>query len=173
LAVKRSWHGFRRQQSITAEIETPVETRLLNTLQDLMELPALDLAEAMTIAAERIAPALNCDKVDAFYFDPSKQTLRALGTSDTPMGRKQRALGLDVLPLANGGSVAEVFRTGNAQLDADASKSPDELRGVVNELGVRSEIATAFEVNGVRRGARFLLTTFATTSTHCSVAYRS
>ncbi|HEY5956629.1 MAG TPA: GAF domain-containing sensor histidine kinase, partial [Polyangiaceae bacterium] len=148
----RTWHGFRWSHAIAPEDTLSVEARFLNTLQDLMELPALELGEALTLAAEHIAAALNCDKVDAFLFSESKQTLLAIGTSATPMGRLQRAIGLDTLPLANGGSIVEVFRSGVSYLEGNALRDPNELRGVVVELGVRSSIAAAFEINGVRRG---------------------
>lgn len=117
-----------------------------------MELPALDVDDTFTEAAQRIAEALACDKVDVFLFDEDKQTLRAIGTSTTPMGRKQRALGLDRLPLANGGSVVRVFMSGGSELQPDSRPDKEELRGFAVELGVRSTLAVAFEVNGLRRG---------------------
>jgi two-component system, OmpR family, sensor kinase len=121
----------------------PNELRLLKTLQEFMQLPALQMQETFTEAAHRIAEALPCEKVDVFMFDESKQTLRAIGTSRTPMGRLQQALGLDVLALANGGSVVRVFKTGNSELQADTLTDPEELRGFVTELGVRSSIGVA------------------------------
>lgn len=124
----------------------------MRTLQGLLQLPALDLREALMAATQRVVEALGCDKVDAFLIDESRQTLRALGTSDTPMGRRQHALGLDTLQLANGGSMAEVFKTGKSHLENHAELDPSELRGIVVELGVRSSLSVAFEVEGVRRG---------------------
>jgi two-component system OmpR family sensor kinase len=117
-----------------------------------MELPALDLRSALVEASNRVAEALNCDKVDAFLLDEAHQTLRAVGTSNTPMGRRQQALGLDVLALANGGRTVEVFKTGTSYLEHHADRDPGEVRGLVEELGVRSTLSVPFEVNGVRRG---------------------
>lgn len=116
-----------------------------------MELPALELRPALEAAATRVAEALRCEKVDAFLFDEAHQTLRATGTSRTPMGDKQKALGLDVLALANGGRTVEVFESGVSHIEHHAERD-GELRGLVDELGVRATLNVAFDVNGVRRG---------------------
>lgn len=117
-----------------------------------MELPAVELRPALVEASNRVAAALNCEKVDAFLLDEAHQTLRAIGTSNTPMGRRQQALGLDVLALANGGRTVETFKSGTSYLEHRADQDPDEVRGLVEELGVRSTLSVPFEVNGVRRG---------------------
>ena len=128
----------------------PNEARLLQTLQELLKLPALELGDALMAAAQRIAEALDCDKVDAFLFDESKQTLRAVGTSDTPMGHKQHALGLDMLPVANGGRIVEAFTTVRA-VDGHVDRDPEEMRGIVTGL-VRVRADRAFRPRGARRG---------------------
>jgi two-component system, OmpR family, sensor kinase len=121
-------------------------------LQELMALPPLEYPEALAAAATRIAHVLTCEKVDAFLLDDKTQTLRALGTSDTPLGRRQRELGLHALPLANGGRTVEAFKSGVAYLEHHAELDPDEVRGLVEELGIRSTLSVPFDVNGVRRG---------------------
>jgi two-component system OmpR family sensor kinase len=130
----------------------PTEARLLQTLQELLKLPALELRDALMAAAQRIAEALACDKVDAFLLDEATQTLEAIGTSDTPMGQTQHALGLNLLPLANGGRIVECFNTGKSRIDGKVDEDPEELRGIVEGLGVRSTLAVAFDVGGARRG---------------------
>lgn len=117
-----------------------------------MELPALELHAALREAATRVADTLKCEKVDAFLLDDATQTLRAAGTSETPMGRRQQELGLDALALANGGRVVEVFKSGTSYLEPHADRDEDEVRGIVEELGVRSTLSVPFDVNGVRRG---------------------
>ncbi|HEY0135406.1 MAG TPA: hypothetical protein VGB85_15085, partial [Nannocystis sp.] len=82
---------------------SPVDRRL-TTLERLSAIEATDLRGALQQASQLIAEALDTDKVDTFMLDPTVATLVALGTSDTPLGRKQKALGLDRMPLANGGS---------------------------------------------------------------------
>ena len=117
-----------------------------------MELPSLELRPALETAATRVAEALRCEKIDAFLFDEAHQTLRAMGTSQTPMGRRQQALGLDVLALANGGHTVEVFESGVSRIEHHAERESGELRGLVEELGIRATLNVPFDVNGVRRG---------------------
>jgi signal transduction histidine kinase len=128
------------------------QQRLLDTLQKLLVLPAIDLPTAMNQAAQLVHEALNADKVDAFLFDSSKNSLRAMGTSDTPMGRQQRAQGLDVLPLANGGQVARVYQSGQPYLHGDMEQEQDEVPGLVHVLGIHSQILVPLDVSGDRRG---------------------
>jgi two-component system, OmpR family, sensor kinase len=121
-------------------------------LEEFVELPGLEVRAALTAAATCVAKALGCEKVDAFLLDEAHQTLRALGTSDTPLGHRQQALGLDVLPLANGGRMVRVFESGASHLEHHADADPGELRGIVEDLGIRSTITVPLEVSGVRRG---------------------
>jgi signal transduction histidine kinase len=143
---------FRSVSAIAAEDPRPAEPRLLETLQELMKLPALELRPALVQAATLVASALSCEKVDAFLLDESHQTLRAVGTSETPMGRHQHELGLDALPLANGGRIVQVFRSGTSYVEGHADRDPDEVRGLVEALGIRSTLTVPLEVNGERRG---------------------
>jgi two-component system OmpR family sensor kinase len=126
--------------------------RLLDLLQNLVDLPALSIAPCMTRAATLVAAWFGCEKVDAFLLDESRAALVAVGTSDTPLGKRQKALGLDVLPLANGGRLVETFRTGKTYVTGRADLDDQELVGIVRELGVRSEINVAMDIDGVRRG---------------------
>jgi signal transduction histidine kinase len=128
------------------------EPQLLETLEELMACPGLELQTALHAATTRVAMALRCEKVDAFLLDEDSQTLRALGTSDTEMGHRQHALGLDKLPLANGGSTVRVFESGASHLENHADQDPEELRGLVEDLGIRALLEVPLEVNGVRRG---------------------
>lgn len=126
--------------------------RLLATIERLLQLPALDLGGTLTRAAQVVAEALACEKVDAFLFDAERHSLVAIGTSDTPLGREQHRLGLDVLPLANGGRAVETYLTGAVFSTGRADQDPHELRGLVHDLRARSVINVPFEVNEVRRG---------------------
>lgn len=128
------------------------EQRLLPLLQELLDLPAVKLQEALSSAADSVARWFQCDKVDAFVLDESRASLVAIGASETPMGRLQRSLGLDVLPLANGGRVVETYTTGRAYLTGNAEQDPEELVGVVRDLGVRSAINVPLVIAGARRG---------------------
>jgi DNA-binding CsgD family transcriptional regulator len=68
------------------------------------------------------------------------------------MGRRQKELGLDVLPLSNGGRAGWAFRTGEPYLTGRADQDPEELRGVVEGLGVRSVVNLPVVVGEERRG---------------------
>ena len=126
--------------------------RLLVALQQLLEISATSLHDALTQTAQLLVEALQADKFDAFLYDPAIDSLVAIGVSDTPMGHHQRALGLDRLPVTNGGRAVEVFQTGSPFRDDDVEHDASELPGIRYGLGVRSSLSVALEVNGVRRG---------------------
>jgi two-component system, OmpR family, sensor kinase len=130
----------------------PEDDRVLVTLEHLLTLEALELETAMQQAAQRVAEVLGADKTDVFLYEPADDTLVAVGTSDTPMARREVAVGLDRLPLANGGGTVGVFQTGRGHLSRRTDQDPDELRGLFDELGVRSQMGAAIEVGGERRG---------------------
>jgi two-component system OmpR family sensor kinase len=126
--------------------------KLLATMERILAISAADLASALQEAVEPIIQAFEADKVDAMFLEAETQTLVALGTSDTPMGRRQHALGLNRQPLANGGHAARAFETGTPQRSGRLDEDPDELPGLVHGLGIRSEIIAPVDVNGERRG---------------------
>jgi GAF domain-containing protein len=125
------------------------QDRLLTTLERLLQIQATTLTGALEEAATLIAQALETEKVDAFPHEPPTDTLVALGASDTPLGRKERSLGLDRQPLANGGRAVEIFQTGRPSLTGSADQDPSELRGIRHRMGVRSTVGVALEVGGV------------------------
>jgi len=90
--------------------------------------------------------------VDAFLHEPETDTLVAVGASRTPMGKKQRAIGLDRQPLANGGRAVEVFVTGRPDLNGRVHQDDQELIGIKGGLGVRSQMGVPLDVAGTRRG---------------------
>ena len=126
--------------------------RLWTTLERLLALDAMELKAALDQAAQIVAEALGADKVDAFVYEPETESLVALGTSDTPMGRHQHAIGLHRLALANGGRSADVFQSGRQHRDGHVDADPDELEGIKTGLGVRSAMICPLEVAGERRG---------------------
>src|SRR5438270_9813059 len=120
---------------------TQRQDRLLTTLEGLLELPATEVTTTLNQVAQLVAEVLLAEKVDVFFYDQAKETLVALGTSDTAMGRKQRAIGMERLPLANGGCTVEVFLTGTSYLTGHADQDPHELVGIKVGLGVQSDMA--------------------------------
>lgn len=125
---------------------------LLKLLQELLDLPALDPGQALTAGASSVARSLGCEKADVFLFDERRSSLAAIGTSVTPLGELQRKLGLDVLPLAQGGRSVEVYVTGRPHVNGHVETDEAELRGLVRDLGIRSQIAVPIRIAGVRRG---------------------
>ena len=67
------------------------QQRYLDTLQRLLALPAADLVVALTEAADLIAANLGCDKVDAFLYQPERDSLQVMGVSNQPLSTLQRA----------------------------------------------------------------------------------
>jgi DNA-binding CsgD family transcriptional regulator len=128
------------------------EARLLSILERLLRLEVPGLNAALDRAAEAVAGAFGADKVDVFLHEPGADLLVAAGTSDTPMARRERELGLDRLPAAGGGSTWRVLRTGRGYRTGHAERDPEELRGIVEDLGVRSNMGAVIEVAGERRG---------------------
>ena len=130
--------------------------RLLDVLEQLLELPAGDLKATLAHICDVIARASGADKIDAFLYDPERDSLFAVGTSTQPLSALQRKHGLDVLPLANGGCTVQVFKTGKTFFTGRLGDEEQELRGVKEALGVRSTVGVALEVGGKRRGMLLL-----------------
>jgi len=128
------------------------QERYQHTLRILLAAPAGDLKNALTHATDAIAAALNADKVDAFLYDGSRDSLVAAGTSMQPLSNLQKRLGLDVLPLSNGGRGVQAYSSGELFRSGKLLDDVDELRGVKEGLRVQSLIAAPFEVGGRRRG---------------------
>lgn len=133
--------------------------RLLATLERLLTIQALEVKGALDEASTLVAEAMGADKVDAFLHDPSTETLVSVGTSDTPLGHKERRLGLDRLPLANGGRVVAVFHSGASFQTGHTEDDPEDIIGIKRGLGVRSTLAAAIEIAGERRGVLAITST--------------
>jgi signal transduction histidine kinase len=132
------------------------ERRYLATLQRLFAIRATDLPTALSHACDALAQATGSDKVDAFLYDETRDSLVALGTSAQPLSDKQKMLGLDVLPMANGGSPVRVFATGEPFRSGNLKEDPTELRGIKEGLGVQSHLGIALDIGGRRHGVVML-----------------
>jgi GAF domain-containing protein len=113
---------------------------MLQTLERLLAISTADMRAAFDAAATLLAEVFGADKVDVFLYEPAHDTLAAIGTSDTPVGRLQRALGLDRLPRSGGGLAVAVFEAREARRIDHADADPTELRAIVEKLGIRSEL---------------------------------
>jgi DNA-binding CsgD family transcriptional regulator len=132
--------------------ESGQQARLFLALQQLLGLDVVELQAALTQAADVIAGVLRADKVDVFLYESESACLVALGTSRTPMGQRQKALGLDRLSIAEGGTPIQVFQMGRSHLSRHTDREGDERRDLVEGLGIRSQIGVPLVVHGERRG---------------------
>lgn len=130
----------------------PHDARLLGTLQKLLQITSTDLRPTLDQASTLVGEALRAEKVDVFLFEAASQTLVALGTSDTPVARLQHQLGLDHMPIANDGPIVTVFETGQPYRTGSAELERSEPRGVVEALGVRSQLDVPLDIADSRRG---------------------
>jgi two-component system, OmpR family, sensor kinase len=128
-----------------------------HTLQRLLAIPATSLKESLNQAADLISEVMTADKIDAMMYEPEIESLVALGTSNTPMGRRQHDIGMNRLPLANGGREVEVFQTGEPYHSGTAKADPGMLLGVTDGLGAQSVIAVPLDIAGTRRGVLMAL----------------
>lgn len=130
----------------------PKHEALLITLQRLLELPTTSVSETLHQSTQLVAAALHAEKVDTFLYDPATESLLAYGTSQTPMGAKEQALGLDQLPLREGGRAAHVYQTGQPYWSGQVQRDPAELPGMKWDLGIKSEILVPLSTDGTPRG---------------------
>jgi signal transduction histidine kinase len=128
------------------------EALLLDTLERLLDIPSADLKTALSLACDAVAGATGADKVDAFLLDSARNSLVAVGTSNQPLSRLQRNMGLDVLPIANGGRMVEVFTTKAPFRSGRIGEDTIELKGVREGLKVQSLVGVPVEVGGEIRG---------------------
>jgi DNA-binding CsgD family transcriptional regulator len=128
------------------------DDRLLKTLQRLLSIHAPELRPALNQASSLVAKALDADKIDVFLHESESDTLVAMGTSDTEMGRQQHRAGLNRQPIANNGPSVAVFQTGTPYRSGAADRDPTQLVGMIRRLEVKSEMDVALDVNGERRG---------------------
>jgi DNA-binding CsgD family transcriptional regulator len=135
------------------------DSRLLDTLQRLLRIQSPEIRPALTEASTSINEVLGAEKVDVFLYESRTDSLVAMGTSETPMGRRQHELGLDRQPLANGGTAVLAYRTGEPYLSGHADQDGEQLRGNVEGLGVRSTLDVPLVVEGRRRGVLSAMST--------------
>jgi len=131
--------------------------RALLTLQRLLEIPGADLASALVHASNALSDALAADKVDAFLYQESRDSLVAVGVSTQPLSSLEKSLGLDVLPISNGGRAVEVFKTGKVFRTGDAQSDEEELRGIREGLKIQSALAVPLYIGSKLRGVALIV----------------
>jgi len=130
--------------------------RLLDVLEQLFQVTGADLKATLLHVSDVFARVSGADKVDAFLYDAARDSLVAVGSSTQPLSMLQRELGLDVLPVSNGGRAVEVFKTGKTVRCGRTDEDPLEVPGVREALKVKSHLAVPLEIGSERRGAMLL-----------------
>lgn len=125
---------------------------LLDTLEALLDIEATELKGALDRATDLVTEPIGAGMVDAWLYDPATDTLVAIGASGTPMARHQVEIGMDRLPILNGGRTVEVYQTGEPFLTGCAERDLQVLTGFTDGLSVRSVAVVPMEAAGVRRG---------------------
>jgi two-component system OmpR family sensor kinase len=138
------------------ETRTVLAERQLELLEALLRIPAENPASTLTHASDAVAAATGADKVDAFLYDPARDSLVAIGSSTQPLSALQRQLGLDVLQISNGGRVVHVYKTGQTFVTGALDEDAEELKGIKEAMGIRSKLGVALEWGGRRRGMLML-----------------
>ena len=141
-----------KARSHLLETATSLAQRQLDILEALLSIPSGNLAATLSHVSDLVAGATGADKVDAFLYDAARDTLVAVGSSTQPLSARQRQLGLDVLPISNGGRTVSVFKEGATFVSGRLDEDPGELRGIKEALAVRSQIGVPLQVGGQRRG---------------------
>ncbi|HYD55981.1 MAG TPA: GAF domain-containing sensor histidine kinase, partial [Burkholderiales bacterium] len=125
---------------------------MLDLLEGFLRIPAGNLQSTLAHIANLIAAATAADKVDGFLYDASRDSLVAVGTSNQPLSALERKLGLDVLPVSNGGRVVYVYQTGETFLTGHLEQDPEELRGVKEAMKIRSKLGVPLHLGEQRCG---------------------
>jgi len=152
--MEKAFHGtpLAPRPPMDAAPASLLAQRRVEVLEQLLRLPGGDMKATLSHASDVIARVSGADKVDAFLYDPARDSLVAVGTSTQPLSARQRELGLDVLQLSNGGRTVNVYKTGETYLNNAVAEDTDELPGIRDALKVRSEIGVRLDIGGVRRG---------------------
>lgn len=143
--------GFPSSPTVEMEAQSN-PAALLYALQRILEVDGTDMHEVFNQTCTILGEALQVEKVDAFLLEAATNTLVAVGTSRTPMGRLQHELGLDRLPLENGGTIVETFRTGQTYETGRAAEDERVLPGIKRDLGVQSMIEIPIRMDGTIQG---------------------
>lgn len=143
--------GYAVSPAIEVEAHTD-PAALLYALERILEVDGADLGAVFDQTCTILGEALQAPKVDVFLPEGATDSLVAVGTSRTPMGRLQKELGLDRLPLANGGTVGQTFQTGETFETGRAEDDDRVLIGIKRDLGVQSLIEMPIVMEGAIQG---------------------
>ena len=125
---------------------------VLTLLRRLQTLGSTHSPGALQQVTEVLTVFFEADACDAFVSDAAGENLVALASSCTPLAERQRALGLEHLPLSHGGRVGWVYQQRQPFRDGHVEDDAFELLALRRDLGIRSTLAVPFAVSVQRRG---------------------
>jgi len=128
------------------------QTRLVDLLRYVSNIDfESDLKATLGPVADRVSEVIGCEKVDILFLDPERNAFVSLGVSQTPLGHKQKELGLDIVPALAPSLLAHVYRTGESVLVSDSLHDARVYQPFIEQLGIRSLMDSPVEVGGERR----------------------
>ena len=128
------------------------EQRLSVTRERLMKIEGLDVRAALNEASNIISKSIHADKLDILFYEPAIDSLVLMSACLTPLAKRQKTLGMDRFPLANGGLSACIYLSEESYMTGHADQDPEVLRGIKGALGIRSVIGVPLYVAGELRG---------------------
>lgn len=130
-----------------AERESRRCAALLYTLEQFLDIRAVELKDVMDQASDVAARVMGADMVEVFLYESSSLSLVALWSSGMQLAFRQRALGLDRLELAADGRIVAVFETGQPYSTGHADQDPAVRRELREDLGIRTLLAAPIRVD--------------------------
>jgi signal transduction histidine kinase len=128
------------------------QTRLVDLLRYVSNVDfESDLKATLGPVADRVSEVMGSEKVDIIFLDPERNAFVSLGVSQTPLGHKQKELGLDIVPASASSLLAHVYHTGESVLVPDSLHDDRVYRPFIEQMGIRSLMDSPVEVGGERR----------------------
>ncbi len=130
----------------TAEASRPATNRYAALCALAQVDPTAPLQTVFDAASAIIVKAVGADALDIFLYDASSESLIAVRAPRSPMGRLERAIGVDRLPLPDGGLAVRVFRDGASVRTGHRDTEPEERRDIATALESRSGVLSRMQV---------------------------
>jgi len=123
------------------------ERALFAALRALVRLDSTAPRQTVFDAASAIiAEAVGADALDIFLYDASSESLIPVRAPRSPMGRLERTIGVDRLPLRDGGLAVRVFLQGGSFRTGHRDTEPDERPDIATALESRSALLSRMQV---------------------------
>src|SRR5690242_13788395 len=121
-------------------------------LEQLLTLQTGSMRGPLDEAGDLLNALMHADRIDVFLLNPVERSLVVVEGRETPLRLRRRELGLDRLPLGNGGREVEVYLNGKPYQSGHVDLDTGMLKGFRYELGMLSMIIVPLEVDGERLG---------------------